>query len=81
MIAEMLAMIRGDDDQRVVEHPARSQLIEEGPQLPIEIINAIVIYVDCHLHVSGRNVRLVERLPALQGQAVQVRGGPQPECR
>ena len=37
MIAEMLAVIRGDDHQRVVEHAAPLELIEESSQPPIEI--------------------------------------------
>ena len=51
VIAQVLAVIRGDDHQRIVEHAAPAQLIEEEPQPPIEISNAIVINIGGHPHI------------------------------
>ena len=75
-------MIRGDDHQGVVEHPAPRQLVEEDPQPPIEIS-------ECNrhkhrwpsAHVVRESCRLVERVPAPEGQAVLAGGGPEPEAR
>ena len=66
---------------RVIEHPARIQFIEQSTQPPIKIKDAVIINVVRHLHVSYRQFRLVDRVPALQGQAVDVRNRPQPESR
>ena len=81
VIAEMLAVIRGDDDQRTVEHPAAPQLLEEDAQLPVHVADAFIVEIDRHLHVIGGPLRLIERVPALEGQPVHVGNGPQAEGR
>ena len=71
VIAQVLAVIRGDDHQGIVEHAAPAELLKEHPQPPIEIRNAIVIDIGGHPHVVVRESRLVERVPENEGLAVQ----------
>ena len=51
MIAEVLAVIRGDDHQGIVEHAAPAEFLEEHPQPLIEIRNAIVIDIGGHPNI------------------------------
>ena len=79
MIAEMLAMIGRDDHQSVVEHPAPAKLIEQDPQMTIEIENTIVVNIDGHLHMSLRDFRLVEGVPAFQSSSIEYETGRSPK--
>ena len=51
MIAQVLAMIRSDDHQRILQDPPPAQLIEQRSQPPIEIGDAIVVDVMGHAYV------------------------------
>ena len=70
VIAQVLAVIRGDDHQGIVEHAAPAELLEEDPQPPIKISNAIVINIGSHPHIVVFEFRLVRRVPAEEDQAV-----------
>lgn len=45
VLAERLSVIRREDDERLVEQPARLQLVHQPPQLPIQVVEAAVVGV------------------------------------
>ena len=51
VIAEVLAVIRGNDHQGIVERTAPVELIEENPQPAIKISNAIIINIYSHANI------------------------------
>ena len=66
MIAEPLAVVRGDDHHRVVKQPLAGKFIEQLPELLIEESDAVVVAIACHQKVScsGRilvDVRVVKK--------------------
>ena len=70
VITQMLAMVRGHDDQCVVEQAATFQLMKQNLQPPIEIRDGVVIVINRHLHKTMRERRFVARHPVVQGHPV-----------
>ena len=81
VIAEMLAMIGDDDHQQCRRARDDARAHRAGHPAVDQVENTIVVNVKCHLHMSDRHLRLVERIPAFQGQAVYVRDRSQSEAR
>ncbi len=53
--AERFPVVRGDDDQRPVEQPLASQLVEQPAELVVQEGDAIVVAVAGHDHVPSRD--------------------------
>ena len=53
MFAETLAVVRGDDQPRLLEDPASLQLVDQLPELLVEVRDAIVVGVDGEGHPLG----------------------------
>ena len=70
MFAETLAMVRHDDQPGILEDSATAQLVNQLPELLIEIGDAIVIGIGGELHALGREGRLVELPPMLDQDAL-----------
>ncbi len=72
MLAELLAVVRGDDHQRVPEHPAPIKLVEQRPDLAIEGGDAVVVGVAGQPHVPLAEGRLVA-VPVVQEHPIVAR--------
>ena len=53
VLAETFAVVRGDEQPGIVQNPAPAQLVNQPPELFIEIRDAIVIGVDGECHAPG----------------------------
>ena len=53
MLTETLAVVRGDDQPGLLQNPASLQLVDQLPELLIEIRDAVVISVDRKRHTLG----------------------------
>ena len=80
MIAQMFAVIGRDDHQGVVEHAPPAELIDKHPELMVHIENTVVVDIDGHLDVGRGHFRLVERVPAFQSRAIEIRDGRSPKA-
>ena len=64
MISQMLAMVRNHDDHGFIQRPTRIEFIEQSTQAPIKIKNVVIVNVGCHLHMTYRQFRLLDCVPA-----------------
>src|SRR5262249_59705452 len=76
MVAEMLAVIRGDDHQGVVEHAPTAEFLEEDTESLVEVRDTIVIDVAGHPDVIVGQLGLLKPRPAPERQAVVAGPGP-----
>ena len=81
MIAEMLAMIGRNDDQRVVEHPTLRKLVQQNSQLLVEVEDRVVVNVDRHLNVLMGQRGFVKLLPRLENRMIRVGDRPESKSR
>src|SRR5262245_18867441 len=65
VLAELLPMVRGDDDERIPQQAAALELIEQRADLPIQGRDAIVVGVASQLHVVLAELELVP-IPVFQ---------------
>ena len=79
VLAETFAMVRGDDQPGLLQNPAPLQLVDQLPDLLIEIRDAIVISVGGKCHALGQDRRLVELPPVLDQGALPFVVGLVPE--
>ena len=78
MLAETLAVVRGDDQPGLLEDPAPVQLVDQLPELLIEVRDAIVVGVGGECDALGRERRLVELPPVLDQDALIVVASARP---
>src|SRR5262245_2477622 len=70
MLTERLAMVGRDDDQCVLEHPASVELVDESPDLGIEVADAVIIGVSGEHGVSLGYILLGSLVPPSQESKV-----------
>ncbi len=63
VFAELLAMVGGQDDHRLVEHGPSLQLVEQFSQLPVQRGDAVVVGVARPRDRLGRKRFLVDLVP------------------
>ena len=81
MLAELLAVIGGDDHERIAEQLAPVELIEELAHSPIEGRDAVVVGIAGQLDVAFAELELVAIPVFDQHGVVAGRFGAEPEMR
>src|SRR5262249_47311365 len=72
VLAEALAMVGGDDQPGLFENSAPVQLVDQLPELLIEIRDAIVISVSDKCHARRRHGSLIKLPPMLNQTALVI---------
>ena len=57
MLAEALAVVRGDDHPGPIEDPAAAELVDQPAQLLVEIRDAVVVGVASRMRSAARKAR------------------------
>jgi hypothetical protein len=79
VLTETFTVVWGDDQPGLLQYPAPVQFIDQPPELPIEIRDAIVISVGDKCDTLGWDSRLVELPPIFDQEALIIVGRLDPK--
>ena len=63
VFAQPLTMIRGDDDQCLIEHAVPPQCVKEQAKLLVDVSQAVVIRIASDFNIRRRQPHLVKKWP------------------